>query len=404
MIKILFVCSAGGFGGASQSLYEAIRSLCGSVILPHFVTKRGEASKLYGKLTDEIVEAARFSKFDHSRASHYRGIRWLVLLRELAAVPSTLLATHRAINLWASVDIVHVNDITDILTGIILKQRLKAKLVVHVRCMQIKDDRSLRGRLLKNLLERHADAIIPIDGTVADTLPKLPQISVIHNSFDGEARDKTAGHGKDGFAWNQPSSFKVGFLGNFFLSKGVLELVEAARICRDQGIEIEYMMIGGTPTSKPSAKWRLLNLFALAQDQTPEFEKRLQRYALNADFHIIPRTRDVGRYLKQIDVIVFPSHLNACGRSVFEAAYYSKPAIVAVDDPKPDTLVQGKTGIAIPSPKPGLLADALLKLADDRSLVAEMGANARHLWEKNFAPKENAKKLSNLYESLLLDR
>jgi glycosyltransferase involved in cell wall biosynthesis len=401
MIRVLYVCSAGGFGGSSRSLYEAITTLCKTTIQPFFLTKRGDASELYRTLSEEIIEARALARFDHTRASHYRGIRWLVILRELFNIPSTVAALRRAEKQWKSVDIIHINDITDIFTGIALKRIYQAPLIVHVRCMQIAGDRSLRGKLLKYLLTRYASAIIPIDENVASSLPDLPNITVIHNSFDGEKLDP----GVDGLpcevAWKIENSLKVGFLGNFYKSKGILELIEAARICRDSGSSIEYLMIGATPASKPTAKWRLLSWLGLAQDQSHEFERRLHAYNMIGYFHIIPRTRNIGALLRQIDVLVFPSHLNACGRSVFEAAYYAKPSVVAVDDPKADTLDSGRTGLAIRDPDPDLLADALKKLEKDRPLLREMGASARQLWEENFEPTKNMQRLKRLYMDLV---
>ena len=43
------------------------------------------------------------------------------------------------------------------------------------------------------------------------------------------------------------------------------------------------------------------------------------------------------------------------------------PSIVAVPDPKPDTIVDGVTGLAIAKPDPTLIADAILRLASDRA-------------------------------------
>ena len=99
-----------------------------------------------------------------------------------------------------------------------------------------------------------------------------------------------------------------------------------------------------------------------------------------------------------MDVLTFPSHFDACGRPVFEAAFFGRPSIVAVATPKDDTLQNGITGIAIARPDPHLLADAILELAADPKRTREMGRAARALAHANFTPEINSAKLLNLYK------
>jgi glycosyltransferase involved in cell wall biosynthesis len=98
-----------------------------------------------------------------------------------------------------------------------------------------------------------------------------------------------------------------------------------------------------------------------------------------------------------MDVLVFPTFLDAPGRPVFEAAFFGIPSIVAVREPHADTLIDGETGIAIDRPDPRLLADAILHYATDRGEIARMGANARTLAERNFSPRANALDLLDVY-------
>jgi glycosyltransferase involved in cell wall biosynthesis len=112
-------------------------------------------------------------------------------------------------------------------------------------------------------------------------------------------------------------------------------------------------------------------------------------------------TIDIQRVYDRIDVITFPSHYDAPGRPVFEAAFFSVPSIVAVENPLPDTLVHGETGLAIPGRNPQKLAEAIMRFADYPDDVRRMGANARELAERNFCPDTNARKLLAIYKRVV---
>ena len=86
---------------------------------------------------------------------------------------------------------------------------------------------------------------------------------------------------------------------------------------------------------------------------------------------------------------------------MFEAAFSGVPSIVCVDKPRPDTLVPGETGLAVPARDPRALAQALIHFADDRTEVSRMGASARALAQSNFVPADNARKLLSLYERVV---
>lgn len=102
-----------------------------------------------------------------------------------------------------------------------------------------------------------------------------------------------------------------------------------------------------------------------------------------------------------IDVLCFPSHLDAPGRPVFEAAFSGVPSIVAAKRPHPDTLVPGETGLCVPARDALALAVAIERLYSDRSLLARMGEAARALAQKNFDIRTNAADMIMLYRQLV---
>lgn len=399
-MRVLYVDGVGPFGGASRSLYEVVRAMPEGSVEPLFVVQRGTILDFYGPLASDVIATRGLTRFDNTRYGHYRGARWLVLLRELAHAPYTLIALLRARRRWGHVDVVHANEVTEILPALLAKRLFRAPLVVHVRSLQRAGDRSLRTRWVESRLRDAVDVVVAIDENVRATLPRDVPVDVIHNSF-------TAAHAAspdpallERLAPLRSGALIVGFVGNLHLSKGLYDLLEAARLVRDAGRDVEFVVVGGTTRSDKGLKGRLLTQMGFAQNVHAEVAQRIEAAGLTDCFHLLGPTKDIQRVYERIDVLCFPSHFDAPGRPVFEAAFSGVPSIVAVTRPMPDTLVDGVTGVAVPARDPARLAQAILHFADDRAAVARMGLAARALAERNFDPRRNAARLLAVYTRL----
>lgn len=403
-LRVLYIDGVGPFGGASRSLYEAMNAFPEGAVDSFFVMQEGTAGEFYGRLAKDMIAARGITRFDNTRASHYRGVRWIVPLRELAWAPFTVFALLKARRRWKTVDLIHVNEIHEILAGLLAKALFKAPMVVHVRSVQCVDPKSLRTRWLRGLLRRHADAIVAIDEGVRATLPEDLPVEVIHNSFTpepGELPDNVYLGKLDRL---RRSSLKVGFVGNLHRHKGVLELFQAAELVRAESHDVQFIVIGGTTAQDKGLTWWLLNKLGLAQNMQTELHEAVTAAGMEEDFQLLGATKDIQRVYQRMDVIAFPSHFDAPGRPVFEAAFYGVPSIVAVSRPRPDTLIDDGSGIAISAPDPRLLADAIIHFARNRSEVERMGSEARALADRNFVPHKNASKLLDLYRRIVQGR
>ena len=396
-MKVLYIDGVGPFGGASRSLYEVVRALPKGSVEAYFVVARGTILTYYGELAKDVIATTGLTRFDNTRYSHYRGVRWLVVLREAFHLPFTILALLKARLRWGSVDVIHANEITEILPLLIAGRLFNAPVVVHVRSLARVDDRSMRCRWLNARLRKDADAVVAIDENVRATLPADVPVEVIHNSFTPEHAGTPDVELLGRLASLRPASLKIGFIGNLHRSKGMFELLEAARIVRAAGHDVEYLIVGGATRRQRGLKSWMLERLGLAQDVQAELPDRLARYGLTDSFHLFGATSDIQRVYESIDVLCFPSHFDAPGRPVFEAAFSGVPSIVAVRSPRPDTLVPGETGIAVPGHDPVKLAEAVAYFAESRAEVGRMGANARRLATRNFDPRTNAIKLLEVY-------
>jgi glycosyltransferase involved in cell wall biosynthesis len=114
--------------------------------------------------------------------------------------------------------------------------------------------------------------------------------------------------------------------------------------------------------------------------------------------HLIDFTSNIHKIYEAIDILCFPSHLNAVGRPVLEAALFKVPSIVAITNPIDDTIIDNETGICIKPKDPKGLADAIEYFYSRPEEITRMGELAYKLALKNFDIKKNAKKILEIYE------
>lgn len=402
-MKVLYIDSVGPFGGASRSLYEAVNGIIAAPepIEAYFVMQHGSAEAFYGKVAQQIISVRGLTRFDNTRVSHYHGLRWIVPLREIFHLPYTIIALLQAKRRWGAFDLIHVNEVTDIIPGMIAKALFGAPMVIHVRSLQWTDNKAYRTRWLNARLRASATAVIAINQNTRESLPEDLEVDVIQNSFTPQKNRQPTRSLVDRLASLRRSSFKVGFVGNLHVAKGVLDLLEAVRLLRNQNHDIECIVVGGVTIPDTGLKAKILQRLGLAQNIEAIVKSRVQEYGIHDSFHMLGSTDDIQSVYEVLDVIAFPSYFDAPGRPVFEAAFSGVPSIVCIESPRSDTFVHGDTGLSIPPKSPSHLAAAILQLVQNPLERKRMGTNARMLAENNFTPALNAKKLYALYQRVV---
>lgn len=391
-MRVLYLHPAGAFGGASKSLIELFSILRASGVDGTVLTPRGTACPAFEKAGLHVISTKGLSQFDNTRYGYYRRVRWLILLREIAFLPSSLLALWRLRG--ERFDLLHVNEITLLPLGIIAKYFLNLPMVVHVRSLQCEPGSSWRTRLVNRWLRLHADAVVAIDHTVAATLDPDLNVSIVRNGIS------VTPHIPADRVENEPCC--VGFLGVLIPLKGVYELIEAIRILvQERGVAIECVIAGENARQLSGLKAPVLKYLGFARDVRTELDVLIARHGLERHVRLLGFVSDVRRLYPQLDVLCFPSHLDAAGRPVFEAAFYSVPSVVAIANPLQDAVIDGVTGIAVERPDPVLIADALQRLAEDPAYRTKLGDQARIWAVENFSIDVNAARMGAIYRELL---
>jgi len=399
-MKVLYIDGVAQWGGASRSLTEVLNFCSSEIVEKYFVMCRGTVVPQYSKLATSAIIVNGLTRFDNTLYGYYRGLRWIILLREICNIPSTLFSLLKAQWKWKSIDIIHVNELTEIIPGILAKKLFKVPLVVHVRSVTYFNPSSYRCKWMHKLLLKYVDALIPIDENVKASLPDDLNTYVINNSYFPNSSNVDL-EMVNNFNALKSNIFKVGFVGNVLKSKGIRELMEAARKISEIRDDIEFIIVGGEARNNKGFKPWLLRQFNLWEDSLAEAKEFISKYKLNSQVHFFGKTMDIATAYHGFNIVCFPSYYDAPGRPILEAAYFGVPSIACISRPMNDTFTHLETGYSIPAKDANALANAILYFADHPEEVVRMGSNAKQLAKKNFNAKKNAEKLVELYKSLL---
>lgn len=156
------------------------------------------------------------------------------------------------------------------------------------------------------------------------------------------------------------------FVARMLWSKGLAELVEAARILKSRGRDYRILLAGDADLTNPDSA----NDTDLAQWQKEGLVEWLGKRS------------DIAALLRQSDLAVLPSWREGLPKALLEAAACGL-AMVATDVPGCREIVShNQNGLLVPLRDANALADAIEELMEDDAKRAEFGKSARKLVEE----------------------
>jgi len=400
---ILYVHHRPQLGGAPSSLAQLIANL-DQRFEPHVFCPEGPAAELFRE-AGATVHTGDVSIFAHAWDSPYEGLRWLILGRELTALPAHLRQLERLMRRHRF-PLVHLND-SPLLPAAWVAHRHGAKLVWHLRSALAGEGRDRRSRAIGALMERWGDAAVAIDRDVAARFPIRLPVTIVHNSVsppvvsEDEAGRKTAlGLPVDRIA--------IGFAGFVRRQKGWPELVEAAELLIEDDAPAHFVIMGGgvrPPEYFRTVRGRLLAVTNLLTDEESAIKELVAAKGLDEHFSFLPFTAETGEIYSALDIVTFPNQGIGLGRPVLEAATYGKPVVASGSVDGAGLLLPGRTGLLLDDASPQAIAAALRLLIDDDAFRARVGEAAAAHARVHFDPRRNAQAVEQVYDELLgLDR
>ena len=394
-VRVLYLMHSGSPAGSAESLCVLLEHFPPGSVNATVLCPDGEIVPRLRKTGATVRLIPGVSMFHSMQGVPLRGLRLLELGRTVWMMRHG--GRIRAAIRETRPDVVHLNE-RGMLHAARIAHEEHVPVVLHARSVAERRDNWVR-RISMRAIRRHVSCVVAIDESVRASLEGLPGVHVVYNPLDGRAlTDSTS-------ETTRPSAegpVRVTYLTGLQVFKGVRDLMEAALLLRDRS-DILFQVAG--TNSRPAAfhrslRGRVLHLFGFA----PDVENWVRQWAadrgLGVTLKLFGRV-EPGAVLAETDVLIFPSHLDGPGRSVFEAGARGIPAIVALQHRIEDVVTDGETGLIVPERDPPALAQAILRLADDAGLRRRLGQNARIRYRRQFAPQPIADQMLGLYRTLV---
>jgi len=167
--------------------------------------------------------------------------------------------------------------------------------------------------------------------------------------------------------------------------KGVIELVEAAKLLKKEGIKVTIQIIG-----EPD----LENSNSLTQEE-------LQNWHDTGLINYLGYRTDIAKLFSLSNIISLPSYYGeGLPKVLIEAAACGR-AVITTDHPGcRDAIIKDKTGLLVPVKNSQALAKAIKKLIQQPQLRSEMGKAGRELAKQEFAIEKIVEQHLSVYEEL----
>ena len=243
---------------------------------------------------------------------------------------------------------------------------------------------------LERFFSRFTDAVIFVSdadkerGRRFNLVPE-DKISLIKNGIDFETFELRAstkeGRRELGFDVSGPV---VGTIARLHRQKGIPYLFQAAKKIQESVPEAAVWILGGG-----SLKTKL--------------ERLGKRLDLGETVRLLGERKDVARLLSQFDVFVLPSLWEGLPYSLLEAAALAKPVVATDIDGVREIIKNGKTGLLVPAKDPDQLAQAVVRLLQEREYAATLGRNLKDATLREFSLSQMLQKTQDLYLKLTVD-
>lgn len=173
------------------------------------------------------------------------------------------------------------------------------------------------------------------------------------------------------------------FVGRLIRDKGIYELADCFNFIARRYDNVDLILIG-----EEIEKNKMLT--------------ELVKHGVNdrVSFKSVMSHREVAKYMKACDVLVFPSWAEGLPNVVMEAMAAGLPVVATSVGGIPEILKHGVTGLSVPVRSVKKLTVAVLRILEDRELREKCAKTAQRLIIENFNVKKNVAQLQNLLDGL----
>jgi len=130
-------------------------------------------------------------------------------------------------------------------------------------------------------------------------------------------------------------------------------------------------------------------------------EKRIQEFGLSSHVLLLGERDDIADLLNIFDIYAMSSLWEGVGRALTEAMYWRLPIVATPVNGVTELIAHEETGLLVPLRDPKALAAAIDRLASDRELAKQLGANAHRKAVDLMDGRQMIVAIEALYERLV---
>jgi glycosyltransferase involved in cell wall biosynthesis len=171
----------------------------------------------------------------------------------------------------------------------------------------------------------------------------------------------------------------VGFVGRLSREKGVDIFLRAASYVVVQYPEVEFTVVGEGP-------------------DRDEIERLIDELKIKSRVFLMGRQDDMPSVYRSFDVMVSSSRKEAFPVAILEGMAAGLPVVATAVGEVPRFILNGETGLLLPTNDPRAVAEAIMKLLVDCESRSRIGCAARRLVEREYSAEKMAGEYVRLYE------
>ena len=394
MYKILFIESGSGFGGSARSLERTIKQLdrkrfCPLVLCygvgPPIQRIESSGCKIIKHKAFEFGRYRINGVPDKDRDTMNGAMHDLLFIGFLLINCALALLHLAGTILKYRIEIIHLNNgIYENLPGLLASIIWKIPCVCHIR-----------GTVPITRLERF------FAGWVSKYITLNAEMYSLYRSAAGPDKAELIYNGLDleNYAYknNRPfilhefgiaqDDILVGSIGRVSRGKGFEDFIRAASIVLQYKPQCRFLIIGDDPLGSGALK---------------EISLLAEELSISGRVLFTGWREDAPKIISGLDLVVqaatFPEGLPTV---IMEAMALRKPVVASHIAGHTELVRDGRSGLLVPPGDPHSLAQAIIKILDDRELSKRMGECGRQIIESSFTSSITVTKIEAVYDEIL---
>lgn len=279
------------------------------------------------------------------------------------------------------IDLVHVNDLYNLIAPVAVWLGCKVPYVCHVRFMPDGFPKRLFDFWLKIHL-RYACKVIVVSEALKNRLPAHDKIVCLYDGItidQHEVRESV----------NPKGEFRFLYLGNIIKGKGQDYALKAFKQIQDRLPNWHLRFVGGDMGLERNRQYQ------------NDLKNTARAYNIESKITWTGFTHDVKAEYRQADIVLNFSESESFSMTTLEASSLGRPVIVTACGGPTEIIDHGVTGLIVENRNVDQMAAAMLELALSPAMRTNMSSAAQDLMKKKFDLEVTSHKLGELYATCL---